>query len=248
MAQLLEKPQEIAKDHFLLKIQTEEQSLPGQFINVKVSGDTDPLLRRPFSIYDHNDSTLSIVIKVIGKGTKLLSRHQPGDIDILGPLGKGFTIVEKKNVLLAGGGVGNAPLLYLARELKKKENRIHYIYGSKSKDYMYGADQFEETADSIIYTTDDGSFGRKGFVNDTAVELLKNEQIDLIYTCGPTPMMKGLVSIAGEIPIEVSLENYFGCGIGLCVGCTVETSEGFKRACIDGPVFSGQSLSWDNIA
>ncbi len=122
MAQLLERPLKVAEDHYLLKIQTDstEPALPGQFINIRVSESTDPLVRRPFSIYNREKDILEIIIQVVGKGTSILCNAEPGPLDILGPLGKGFTLLEKGSALLVGGGVGNAPLYLLARELKEK--------------------------------------------------------------------------------------------------------------------------------
>ncbi len=248
MPALIEQPIEIAKDHYLLKIKHDAQlSNPGQFINVRVTQDTVPLLRRPFSIFDHNEDYIEIVIQVVGTGTEILSKATAGPIDILGPLGKGFTEVKDSTTLLIGGGVGNAPLYYLARNLKKNNNRVIYIYGSRSKEYMYLADKYEALSDRFIVTTDDGSCGRECFATDAGKEIVESETIDYIYTCGPTPMMRKAAELPGNIPTEISVENYFGCGIGLCVGCTVETSQGMKRACVEGPVFDGSLMLWDSL-
>jgi len=250
MAILIEKPTQVSRDHYLLKIKMEgTEPLPGQFINIKAAPGTDPLIRRPFSVFDHNEDITETVIRVVGKGTELLCGTEPGEMDILGPLGKGFTMEKNKKIMLAGGGVGNAPLYYLGKELKKMGNDITFIYGSRSDEYIYLEDKFRSFSSEFIISTDDGSAGKKGFVTDIAKELLKTEKFDRIYTCGPTPMMSGLVGIVGDnAPVEVSVENYFGCGIGLCVGCTIDTDCGFRRACIDGPVFDGKSINWDSLS
>ena len=172
MAQLIENPQKIAHDHYLLKIKADETvSQPGQFINIKLN-DNDPLIRRPFSIFDHNDHIIEIVVKVIGKGTALLKNYLPGPINILGPLGKGFTIVENKTVLLAGGGVGNAPLFYLAKKLSLTGNKVHMVYGAGSREYIYQLKQFQQVCEKVTVCTDDGSMGTKAYVHQAAAGML----------------------------------------------------------------------------
>ena len=163
-------------------------------------------------------------------------------------MGKGFTLVENQNVILIGGGVGNAPLYYLAKELKRLNNTIHFIYGARSEPYMYEIEKFKEMSDNMVIATDDGSAGKKGTVIDVLHDIIDSEEFSYIYTCGPTVMMEAVVKESKKIPVEVSLENYFGCGIGLCVGCTVETDSGLRRACVNGPVFDGHRLTWNNIA
>lgn len=248
MTELIEKPIKVADEHYLLKIKCESNnSEAGQFINLKASTNTDPLIRRPFSIYNHYDNIIEIIVRVIGKGTELISKFDTGEINMLGPLGKGFTMQENKNLLLIGGGVGNAPLFYLGKKLKKQNNKLTYIYGCRSKNLIYQGDEFSNLFDKVHFVTDDGSEGEKGFVTDISEKLLSNEKFDMIYTCGPTIMMKKISEMSGETPVEVSVENYFGCGIGLCVGCTIETSGEQKRACVDGPVFDGKSINWKRL-
>ena len=248
MTELIEKPIQVADEHYLLKIKCESKnSKAGQFINLKATTNTDPLIRRPFSIYNHYENIIEIIIRVIGKGTDLISKFDTGKINMLGPLGKGFTITEKKNILLIGGGVGNAPLYYLGKKLKEKNNKLTYIYGSRSKNFIYQKKEFSDLFDKIHFVTDDGSEGEKGFVTDVAEKILANDKFDMIYTCGPTIMMKKVAEMSDIIPVEVSVENYFGCGIGLCVGCTVELDGKQKRACVDGPVFNGKSIGWERL-
>ncbi len=249
MATLLEKPVTVAKDHYLLKIKADKSgSLPGQFINIKAGEGFDPLLRRPFSIFNAHEDVLDVVIRVIGKGTSLISRMEPGFIDIVGPTGKGFTMENDKNLLLVGGGVGNAPLLYLMRALKENGNRLTYIYCARSSDYIFLEDEYRKYADELIITTDDGSAGIKGFATDVMSHVISDGKFDRVYTCGPDPMMHRVVKLVHEnVPVEVSVENYFGCGVGLCVGCTVDTVDGYRRACVDGPVFDGRKILWENM-
>ncbi len=251
MAIVLEKPQEVSRDHFLISIRsTGEIPQPGQFVNIKISGNSDPLLRRPFSIFNHYDNIIELIIKIAGKGTKYLCENlKPGEIDMIAPLGKGFSICENKNVLLIGGGVGNAPLYYLARALRSKNNTIDYIYASRSKEYIYKKNEFKSVPDNFYLSTDDGTDGIKGLAADLAEEITDRKKFDNIYICGPTPMMKSIVNkiIDSKAYIEASLENYFGCGIGLCSGCSVETKTGNKRACIDGPAFDARIINWESL-
>ncbi|MCL1865733.1 MAG: dihydroorotate dehydrogenase electron transfer subunit [Spirochaetes bacterium] len=249
MPLLLNQPELLSKDHYLLKIETKESNFnPGQFINIKTSANTDPLLRRPISIFDAEGNSISIVVRVIGKGTELISRMKPGDMDVIGPLGKGFTIEKNKKVILIGGGVGNAPLYYLMKKLNDEGTKVTYIYSVKNKDFIFEKNKFKTLADEFFITTDDGSEGIKGMAVDVLRDKISSKDYDRIYCCGPEPMMEKIVQLANtNTPVEVSVENYFGCGVGLCVGCTVDTVEGYKRACVDGPVFDGRVILWDKM-
>lgn len=252
MNTLIQKPEEVAEGHYRLRIETPATLVPrpGQFINIRVSTGTDPLIRRPFSVYNYEDGALEIIFRVIGKGTEIMRGYEAGrGIDYIGPLGRGFSLCEHSSVLLVGGGVGNAPLYYLARELKKKNNRITYIYGARSARYIYCKDQYRARADDFAAVTDDGTAGLKGFATTLADEYIRKNAYDRVYVCGPTVMMAAIAasaSIAGA-PVEVSMENYFGCGVGLCSGCTIETTEGLKRACVDGPVLNGNIIVWQSL-
>lgn len=242
---LLDKPLEVCRDHFLLNIRADgEQFRPGQFVNIRVSGRYDPLLRRPFSVFSRDGDVIGIVIKRVGRGTALLAEMPPGPVDMIGPLGTGFTIASNKKILIVGGGVGNSPLHFLARELTEQGCSITYLYGASTHSGIFLADRYTALAERFIITTDDGSEGGKGFVTDAAAEILAAEKFDFMYACGPRKMMETLSAMARGIPLEVSVENYFGCGIGACSGCTIETSGGQRRACVDGPVFDGASINW----
>jgi len=249
MAILATKPDTLCRDHVLLTLKdTGPGPLPGQFVNIRVNTGTDPLLRRPFSIFDYTDRGMEIVVRIVGKGTSLLAGALPGEMDVLGPLGKGFTIEKNKKVLLVGGGVGNAPLMYLARTLKDNGCDVTFLYGARSKEYIYLAERFKSASSRFVVVTDDGSEGEKGFVTDAAEKLLAADKFDRVYTCGPTAMMRALwEKVKNKAPLEISVENYFGCGVGLCVGCTVQTSCGFQRACMEGPVFDASIIEWESM-
>lgn len=251
MQLLLDNPKEIAKDHFLLRMDVPDlNSAPGQFINIRIGHQTDPLLRRPFSIHNEGNGIMEIIFKVVGRGTEMLRDCIHGStIDIMAPLGKGFTLLDRGRALLVGGGVGNAPLYYLAKKLKGKGIHVSYLFGARSKDHIYLRERYQSSADDFIMATDDGSEGRRGMVSDISRDILRKETFDRIYLCGPTGMMKAMAAVLADFltPFEVSVENYFGCGIGLCSGCTLETVDGMKRACVDGPVFDGKVLNWDSL-
>lgn len=252
MAILLDNPLEVARDHYLMKFDPAGfgGSLPGQFVNVRASAFTDPLVRRPFSVFDRSDSSLELIIKRVGPATRALCRSEKGEhVDILGPLGNGFSIVEGGTALLVGGGVGNAPLHYLARRLRGAGTRVVYLYGARTRELIYLRTGYGALCDELHITTDDGSEGSKGAVTSAAGDFARSGRFDRIYACGPVAMMSALVTMLRDTatPVEVSLETYFGCGIGLCTGCTVETVEGNKRACVDGPVMDGRLILWERL-
>lgn len=237
---------QVARDHYLLTLHTDvSQSVPGQFINIKVGPHTDPLIRRPFSLFDHTGTTMKVIFRVVGKGTHAIAGMSPGTIDCIGPFGKGFTIVSGKKALLVGGGVGNAPLYYLAKLLREHNTQVTYIYGARSHSDIFLLESYQEISNKLILTTDDGSVGQKGTPVEAAKHMCGDSSFDIIYTCGPEIMMKRLTQELSHIPIEASLERYFGCGVGLCSGCAVATNDGYKRACIDGPVFDAHTVLWD---
>jgi len=245
---IISAPEFQADDHYLIRIKTDvETAAPGQFVTMKIGSTLDPFLRRPFSIFDFNDGIFDVIFQVVGKGTKILSNYKDAEIDILGSLGKGFTLKENSRVLLIGGGAGNAPLYYLTKKLKEKNCDVTQIYGSRSKSLIYCKDRYCKESDAVIFTTDDGSEGTKGFVTDAAASLLEKNSYDMVYVCGPKPMMRGLSPVIERsgIPCEVSLENYFGCGTGICYGCTIRTKEGNRRVCTDGPVFNADIIDWN---
>jgi dihydroorotate dehydrogenase electron transfer subunit len=240
-----------SEGHYLIRIRTESEAAnPGQFVSLRpVCAETDPFLRRPFSIFDFRDGVYEIIFQVVGKATSILADYRHDEIDIIAPLGNGFTIAKNKKVLLVGGGAGNAPLYFLSRILRENGCDVTQVYGSRTKSIIYCRDKFCTSCNEVIFTTDDGSEGEKGFVTDAVKRLLSGTRYDMMYVCGPKPMMKGLAALVEEygIPCEFSLENYFGCGTGICYGCTIETREGNRRVCKDGPVFPFDKLDFGKL-
>jgi len=216
------------------------KALPGQFIHVRVSNGLKPFFRRPFSIY-RAQKTLDILYDVVGDGTRALSKKVKAEnIDCLGPLGTPFAMPPKgvKQVVMIAGGVGVAPFLALTDILKKKNYQFVLLYGARDKDHVFSLKEFEKNGCQAHVATDDGSRGAKGRVS------ILFSKIDLnlptyIYTCGPKPMMARVQEFARENHLrgQASLEDVMACGVGVCLGCAVKTTQGFKTACHDGPVF-----------
>ncbi len=239
--------EKINKDYFIIRIKNKELALnskPGQFFELLPKGDFKGLLRKPISIYNVENDTIGFMIKNIGYGTNYLSKLKVGDfIDFLGPLGNTFQIGKNEKVLLISGGIGFAPLFYLSRKLRKNNNSVTWIHGGRSIN-----DVFDQ---NIINYTDDGSFGKKGFVTSNLEEIVKRENIRKVYSCGPQIMMKKIAGITAklEIPTQVSLESYMACGIGVCKGCSVLIKDNgekiFKTVCKNGPIFNSNEVVWD---
>lgn len=220
-------------------------ALPGQFVHVKTIH-SENFLRRPFSIADVDVETgvLTIIYRIVGKGTQEYARLEIGDeISVIGPIGSHFEL-RKGRPLLIGGGVGIAPLIFLAKELIAQKPIL--LIGGKNKDEVFWQEFLKPYADKIYITTDDGSVGYKGFTVDYLPEILKQEQIDEIYSCGPMIMMEGIAKLAQkeQIPCQVSLEKRMACGIGVCLGCTFEGKVTGRRrkVCSEGPVFPAEEV------
>ena len=187
--------------------------------------------------------TIVLIYRIAGRGTEILSQTRTGldQVNCLGPLGHGFSL-DAKRPLLVGGGMGLAPLVYLAQQYCPQP--VSIIMGGRSKQELYWEELFTSLCDSIHMTTNDGSVGRQGVTLDILPELLATNQFDKIYACGPRLMLAGVVKAAVEhgIPCEVSLEEHMACGIGACLVCTCDTAHGRKKVCSDGPVFRGQDV------
>lgn len=211
---------------------------PGQFINIKLSG---MFLRRPISVYDYDKETVTIIYKVVGKGTELMSKMQSGEtLDILTGLGNGYdTSVSGKNPLLIGGGVGVPPLYYLAKKLIEEGKSISVILGFNTKDEVFCESEFKEIGADVTVTTVDGSYGVKGFVTNALPE-----NYSYFYTCGPEPMLKAVYA-ATFTSGQFSFEERMGCGFGACMGCSCKTLYGNKRICKDGPVLVKEEIIWE---
>jgi dihydroorotate dehydrogenase electron transfer subunit len=218
---------------------------PGQFFELKNPELTHPMLRKPISVYDVQSETVSFMIKRLGKGTEQLALLKAGDkLDLLGPLGNTFPLVKGDKAVLVSGGIGYPPLFFLKKQLIGSGKQVYWLQGGRSKDDIFPADEI---------WTDDGSAGKTGFVTDGLLDYLKGNQTDVIYACGPKPMLKACADIAAKhnIPIYVSLEEYMACGIGVCHGCAVKVKADnaigvdYKTVCKDGPVFDAREVIWD---
>ncbi len=222
-------------------------TLPGQFAELRIDNTPAVVLRRPISVhsFDAEKNEIGFLVQAVGDGTRWLASLKAGDkLNTLMPLGNGFTLPQRSGgkYLLVGGGVGSAPLYYLAQELKKRGCDFVLLIGARSEKDLYLRESYEALG-RVEYTTEDGSLGEKGYVTGHSV---LNEQFDGIYTCGPKPMMLAVARYAREkaIACEVSLENKMACGLGACLCCVEDTKEGHRCVCTDGPVFSIDELKW----
>ncbi len=221
---------------------------PGQFANIEIPGNSSVFLRRPFSVYnaDYKENTLSFLLKIAGRGTEILSKVREGEkLNLVYPLGKGFTLPEKnQKVIMVGGGSGVAPLFFLARRAALPPEDLHLLLGAKSsrEHVLPGSD---ENLATFHYGTEDGTLGEKGMVTDHSM-FREIRRFDRIYACGPLPMMKAVASVASreKISCEVSLENLMACGFGVCLCCIEPTVKGNACVCTDGPVFNIDALKW----
>ncbi len=223
------------------------EMLPGQFAELRVDGSATTFLRRPISInyVDTAKNEVWFLIQLVGDGTRMLATLKPGDtLNAVLPLGNGFSDPKSdEKVLLIGGGVGTAPMLYLGDWLKAKGVQPHFLLGARSAQDILQKEHFE-TLGPVDITTEDGSCGEMGYV--TQHSLLQREHFDRIYTCGPKPMMVAVARYAREqgIVCEVSLENTMACGVGACLCCVENTVEGHVCVCKEGPVFNIEKLLW----
>lgn len=221
---------------------------PGQFAELKVSGNETSLLRIPIGIHfvDKGTNEVWFLIHAVGDGTRQLAALRKNDrLDAILPLGKGFSLPDTpgRQILLVGGGVGVAPLLFQGKVLKEKGHTPVFLIGARSKNELLPIHAFQSIG-KVYITTDDGSEGEKGYV--TRHTLLDKARFDLIQTCGPRPMMEAVARYAQRtgMECEVSLENTMGCGIGVCLCCVENTIKGHLRVCKDGPVFNINDLLW----
>ena len=221
---------------------------PGQFLEIQVSDTGEPFLRRPISIYNilKEEGIIEFIFQVKGKGTELLAKTDIGkSIDIMGPLGFGaFKVQEYNNVAIIGAGIGIYPLHELTKELKGKANLNVYL-GFRDKSLVTCEKEFEEIGlNKLVVTTDDGSYKEKGFAIDFMKKDIEEHMVDMIFACGPLPMLKAVrqYAIENNIPCQISLEERMGCGIGACLGCAVKVISGkeprYGHVCKEGPVFN----------
>ncbi|TLN15040.1 dihydroorotate dehydrogenase electron transfer subunit, partial [bacterium] len=252
--------EKIAPDHYLMRVLAPEiakKAKPGQFVHVLPGSTMDPLLRRPISLHgiDPAKGTISLLYRVVGRGTKMMSEMSVnGEIDVMGPLGKGFDIPDKiRKALVVGGGIGVAPLMPLLQSLKHYRIETTVLLGAAGKDYLLGVRQIEGLGIRVEAATDDGTYGHKGFVTDLVSRHLAGPKPDYFYACGPNPMLSKLAQIMNRagIPGQVSLEERMGCGVGACLACVCKVKVAgarqqdsgaapefeYQKVCTDGPVF-----------
>lgn len=238
----------LAKDLHLLSLDLPAAVLkiarPGQFAHLRVPGDASRLLRRPISLLSREGGLLHLAIQPKGEGTRRIVASAPGDtLNLLFPLGKGFVAGGYQNIWLVGGGVGVAPLQCCAETWKGRVRRA--FFGYRTAAHRYSDDAVEKTGAQVEVCSDDGSCGTCGLVSAPLLTALSQEQPELIMACGPTPMLRAIQQIARErsIPVQLSLEERMGCGIGACLTCSCHgADEGYLRVCADGPVFDGEAI------
>lgn len=230
----------IAKDVYkmVLKGDTDDITAPGQFINIKIEGF---YLRRPISVCDYDDTTVTIIYKVVGKGTEAMAEMTVGEkLDILTGLGNGFdTSKSGENPVLIGGGVGVPPMYNLCKKLILEGKNVSVILGFNSKADVFYENEFKSLGASVYVATADGSYGKKGFVTDVLCDL----DYSYFYTCGPEPMFKAIEGIA-KTGGQYSFEERMGCGFGACMGCSCKTKYKNIRICKDGPVLEREVIVW----
>lgn len=239
-----------------------ERTRPGNFIAVAVGGEgSGMLLRRAFSIHRATDNgphggTIEIVFAIAGKGTRWLSERRRGDkLDVIGPLGRPFLLpAQPASCVLVAGGYGAAPLFYLADALRERGCKVAMVLGAATEDRLYGVLEARRTCSSVTVTTDDGSAGLRGRVTDPLAGVLASTSADVVYACGPMPMLAAVASAAADagVPSQCAVEEAMACGVGICMTCVlpVRGNDGVTRmvrSCTDGPVFRGEQVRWSDV-
>lgn len=230
--------EKIAKDVYKMILEGDTQYItaPGQFINIKLDG---KFLRRPISVCDCDENTITIIYKVVGSGTEYMAQLVSGEVlDVLTGLGNGYDISKSAKPLLIGGGVGVPPMYMLAKKLIESGQKPTVILGFNTKKEIFFEEEFRALGCDVSVTTVDGSYGIKGFVTDAFPE-----EYDYFYTCGPMPMFKAIENTA-KTSGQYSFEERMGCGFGACMGCSCKTKYGNKRICKDGPVLEREEIIW----
>lgn len=257
---------EVTSNIYLMGLKAPEiaqNTLPGQFIHIKCSKDNYPLLRRPLSVHriEKEKGEIFILYQIVGEGTKLLAQRAVGDdLDIIGPIGNGFNIYpESKRIMIVGGGMGVAPLLVLCEESIRQGKEVRVLIGALKKELVIREENFKILGAKVDVATDDGSYKHEGLVIDLLERSIEEGWLaDQIFACGPKPMLRKINEIALKVNIDcqVSLEERMACGIGVCLGCVckIKTKDKkedtvryeYKRVCVDGPVFGGSEVVWDD--
>jgi dihydroorotate dehydrogenase electron transfer subunit len=239
-----------------------ELAKPGQFVTIAVGGpDTGMLMRRPFSIYQIRErgvygGTVEIIFSIEGRGTSWLAARQAHEfVDIVGPLGRPFSLPrEPATCVLVGGGYGTAPLFPLADALRARGCRVDFVIGAAKEDRLFGALDAKRISATLTVTTDDGSVGHRGWVSDVLPDVLASSKADVVYACGPMPMLHSVSRIAeaAGIACQIAVEELMACGIGVCMTCVLpvigdDGQTRMVRSCVDGPVFHGDRVRFDDI-
>jgi dihydroorotate dehydrogenase electron transfer subunit len=234
------------------------KAAPGQFVMIKPKSAAEPLLPRPISIHRVQKGLIELLVRVAGEGTRRISEMRPGEVlEVKGPLGRGFQVDPLKLPLLVAGGMGAAPLLFLAEGLarrgagEKRRAPILFI-GGRTKTELLALQDFRRNGVKVLAATEDGSFGKKGVVTDLLKTYLgTRSSAAVLYACGPAGMLKAVAALAGRrgLPCQVSLEERMACGMGACLGCAVarrqEGGPDYAKVCQDGPVFEAGEIDWD---
>lgn len=233
-----------------------EAAVPGQFIMVRVSSGTQPLLRRPFSLHAVAGNRIQIFFQVVGAGTRLLAQAVPDQVlDILGPLGRGFDtgedILQGGRAALVGGGRGIAPLYFLAERLAAQGTEVRIFYGGRSQQDLPLRQRFQDAGFPLACSTDDGSYGYEGLVTELLRRELNQDSPDRLFACGPDAMLEAVAAVSREsaIPAQLSLEAVMGCGFGACWGCVQRIRKdgraSWQKICEEGPVFPAEAVVWE---
>lgn len=236
----IKENRKIADRVYLMSLWTPDFSelKPGQFVEIRLEGF---YLRRPISVADSDGHTLTIIYKVVGRGTQALSEMSSGKLDILYGLGNGYDLsVSGDEPLLLGGGVGVPPLYYLARELVKQGKKVSVVLGFNRSEEVFFEEEFRQLGCKVRVFTVDGSYGEKGFVTAGM-----DEAYSYFYTCGPLPMLKAVYD-RSQTSGQFSFEERMGCGFGACMGCTTKVKGGYKRICKEGPVLVKEEIIWED--
>jgi dihydroorotate dehydrogenase electron transfer subunit len=224
---------------------------PGQFIHIRVKDSLEPFFRRPFSVYRAvpGGNKAEIFYEAIGPGTKLLSEKKKGDeLDILGPLGNSFSLPPKgtKTIVMVAGGIGVAPFLIFSDTLKNKGYELILLFGARTKGHTFNMKDFKANGCKVYISTDDGSVGVKGRISELFTKIPLDPKTTFLYTCGPNPMMAAVQEFAKKNNLrgQASCEEVMACALGACLGCSIETTAGYKTVCYDGPVFDLQEVKF----
>ncbi len=247
----------VGKAHYRMKLEVSQiakDPRPGQFVHIRCSSGYDPLLRRPFSIHKCAQGRIDILYQVVGRGTAILSKKRKGDqLDLLGPLGKGFEIESTfSKIFIISGGMGVAPLYMVAQEITRleQEKEVTALLGAKNKELILDKDDLESLGLRVMIATEDGSEGYQGLVSDLFERLISSQTSSslAVYSCGPVSMLRKIAELSSHQGFfcQVSLEQRMGCGMGACLGCVIKGTSGYLRICKEGPVFDAEEILWDD--